>query len=278
MEAFQTLVLSWYKKHGRKLPWRETTDPYKILVSEMMLQQTQVDRVIPKYEAFLKAFPTAESLASASTGDVLRLWSGLGYNRRALYLQKCAQAVMKTFPKESEALQTLPGIGSYTAAAVLSFAFNKDIVVVDVNIELLYKRIFYPAKNVSMLAQRHLPSGHSRDWHNALMDIGALYCTSVAPKCTRCPLKAICASASNEKRIEATRKKKIVVPFKQSDRIVRGAILKLLTTHTSIDGDTVYDMLKQRGIERDTQTFQRIVAALEKDRLVIRKKNILYLP
>ena len=150
----QKTILSWYEEKGRKLPWRETTDPYKILVSEMMLQQTQVDRVIPKYHAFLKRFPTVKDLTEAPPGEVLQYWSGLGYNRRALYLQRCAQELVKqkNFPENVEELQKLPGLGPYTTAAVLSFALNKDVIVVDVNISILYKRIFYPRTDIEKIA------------------------------------------------------------------------------------------------------------------------------
>ena len=249
----QKTILSWYEKNGRKLPWRETTDPYKVLVSEMMLQQTQVDRVIPKYHAFLQRFPTVESLAQGSGGEVLQYWSGLGYNRRALYLHKCAQALQakKEFPQSVEELQKLPGLGPYTAAAVLSFALNKDVVVIDVNISLLYKRLFYPRTDVDTVAREVLPSGRSRDWHNALMDLGSLYCHRKKPDCVHCPLQTLCASAGDEQKITSTWEKKKVKAFKSSDRIVRGGILKLLTKKDGMDLDMIFRALELQGIQRE---------------------------
>ena len=276
----QEIVLLWYKQHGRKLPWRETIDPYKILVSEMMLQQTQVERVIHKYHTFLEKFPTVHSLVEISPAEVLRYWSGLGYNRRALYLQKCAQALVqkKEFPQTVEELQTLPGIGAYTAAAVLSFALNKDVVVIDVNIELLFKRIFYPRKDVEVIAKKILPQGHSRDWHNALMDIGALYCTAKNPKCSSCPLKNSCTSANDSKKIEATWLKKNVKTFKSSDRIVRGGILKLLTKKDGQNIEKLWITLDEQGIQRSKEVFSSILRKLEKDGLVVVKREKVSLP
>lgn len=280
MSSLQKSILSWYEIHGRKLPWRETQDPYSILVSEMMLQQTQVERVIPKYHAFLKRFPTTQSLAEASPAEVLQYWSGLGYNRRALYLQKCAQALakLKHFPERIEDLQKLPGMGPYTSAAVLSFALNKDVTVVDVNISLLYKRILYPRKDVEKIASEVLPLSHSRDWHNALMDIGSLYCHRKNPDCGNCPLQTLCASAGDEKKIAFTWEKKKVKAFKNSDRIVRGGILKLLTKKDGQEIELVHRALELQGIQRDKTIFLDIVKKLEGDGLVVDKKGKLFLP
>ncbi|MBI5798247.1 A/G-specific adenine glycosylase [Candidatus Woesearchaeota archaeon] len=278
MNILQEKVLSWYAREGRKLPWRETQDPYKILVSEMMLQQTQVDRVVPKYHAFLERFPSAKDLATAPPAEVLQYWSGLGYNRRALYLQKCAKEIVSAFPKTIEDLQKLPGIGSYTAAALLSFAFNKNVVVVDVNIELLYKRLFYPRKDVAVIAEENLPLRKSRDWHNALMDIGALYCSAKNPQCTLCPLQKLCASAFNAERHEETRVKKKVVPFKNSDRIVRGGILKLLAVKDGQEINLLFRALQLQGIEREKKLFSLILKKLEKDGLVCIKNKKVFLP
>ncbi len=283
IKEIQQTILDWYKQSGRQLPWRQTTDPYKILVSEMMLQQTQVDRVIPKYDAFLKQFPTVEVLASASTADVLKMWSGLGYNRRALYLQKCAQTIKEKyngeFPRITQELLALPGLGKYTAAAVQSFADNKDIVVIDVNIERIFKRIFYgKVESAEAIAQHIFPKKESRNGHNALMDIGALFCAAKNPKCTICPVKEFCASANNKERIEATWKKKKVVPFKESDRIVRGTILKLLTAKNNQNQEQIYAQLLEKDIKREKGKFEEIIVQLEKDGLLKRDREILLLP
>lgn len=283
LREIQQTILLWYKQSGRQLPWRQTTDPYRILVSEMMLQQTQVDRVIPKYYCFLEKFPTVISLADAQTADVLKMWSGLGYNRRALYLQKCAQTIKEKhngkFPETTEELLALPGLGKYTAAAVQSFANNKDIVVIDVNIERIFKRIFYgKIGSAEAIAQHVLPKNESRNWHNALMDIGSLFCTAKKPKCDLCPAKQFCASANNKERIEATWKKKKVVPFKDSDRIVRGTILKLLTTQNGQEKNAIYEQVLQQNIKREREKFEEILVQLEKDGLVRREKEIVSLP
>ena len=138
VKKFQQKILDWYEKNKRDLPWRRTRDPYKIWISEIMLQQTQVSRVIPKYEAWLEKFPTVASLAKAKTADVLAMWSGLGYNRRALNLKKTAERVVNEFggkfPRDEKLLRSLPGIGEYTAGALLCFAFDEQIAVVDTNI------------------------------------------------------------------------------------------------------------------------------------------------
>ena len=283
IQEIQQTILQWYKKNGRQLPWRQTTDLYRILVSEMMLQQTQVDRVIPKYYAFLEQFPTVSSLADAQTAEVLKMWSGLGYNRRALYLQKCAQTIKYKhngkFPETTEELLAIPGLGKYTAAAVQSFANNKDVVVIDVNVERIFKRIFYgKIEAAEAIAWHILPTNESRNWHNALMDIGALFCAAKNPKCALCPAKACCAAANNKERIEATWKKRKVVPFKNSDRIVRGTILKLLTTKNGQEQDQIYKQLIEQDIKREKEKFEEIIVQLEKDGLIKKEKNMLSLP
>jgi A/G-specific adenine glycosylase len=156
--AFQNEILSWYEQNRRDLPWRQTRDPYKILVSEVMLQQTQVNRVIPKFEAWLKAFPAVTDLAKAPTTEVLRLWSGLGYNRRALNLKTTAVVVSETyngkFPKTEKELLALPGIGIYTARAILCFAFNQQVAVVDTNVKKVILTKFMTKKKQAGIALR----------------------------------------------------------------------------------------------------------------------------
>ncbi|MFA6888864.1 MAG: A/G-specific adenine glycosylase [Candidatus Woesearchaeota archaeon] len=280
LTKLQNTVLQWYESNGRTLPWRNTQNPYHILVSEIMLQQTQVDRVIPKYEAFLHLFPTIEALARAPTSEVLRAWSGLGYNRRALYLQKCAQELTHemNFPQSEDELKKLPGIGKYTAAAILSFAYNKDIPVIDINIHLLYKRIFYGSKShIENLAKKHLPQGKSRVWHNALMDIGALFCSSKSPRCNDCPLTVLCKTAGKKLKIEATRIKKNVIPFAQSDRIVRGNILKLLMKK-NYNITTLHKKITEMKIKRNKKKFNEILTQLQKDKLIKKKGKIITLP
>jgi A/G-specific adenine glycosylase len=186
-KALQQKILDFYRQRGRDLPWRKTTDRYKILVSEIMLQQTQVDRVTPKYEEWMERFPTTQALAEAPLSEVLKLWSGLGYNNRAKRLHDAAKKVVEEFdgeiPDDEEDLKKLPGIGPYTARSVLIFADNRDLATVDTNIRrILIHELKLPEtttdKELFETAERLLPKGKSRDWHNALMDYGALELTS----------------------------------------------------------------------------------------------------
>ncbi len=189
LAALHDRLFAWFVVNRRDLPWRRTTDPYAILVSEIMLQQTQVSRVVPRFEDWLVAYPDLEALAAAPLAEVLRRWSGLGYNNRAVRLQRCAQAVVDAgggraaLPDELDALLALPGVGPYTARAVLVFARNADLAAVDANVRrVLLHELDLPADlsagEVQIVADAALPVGRSRDWHNALMDYGALVLTA----------------------------------------------------------------------------------------------------
>jgi A/G-specific adenine glycosylase len=203
------LLLDWYKQNGRAgLPWRQTRDPYAILVSEVMLQQTQVERVIPKYHAFLERFPTLEALAEAPTADVIRAWAGLGYNMRAVRLQQVARQVMSddggALPATIEGLLTLTGVGRYTAGAIACFAYGQQVATVDTNIRRTLWRLFrgvepgeWPSsanRDALTLAEWALPEGQAYDWQQALMDLGATICLARRPACERCPLAIVCAA------------------------------------------------------------------------------------
>ena len=183
--ALQQRLLVWYADNGRDLPWRHTTDPYSILVSEVMLQQTQVSRVAGRYETFLGRFPTLISLAQAPLADVLRLWLGLGYNNRAVRLKRCAELAGERLPTSVDELERLPGLGPYTARALLVFAHNAHLAAVDANVRrVLIHELDLPPnlspRDLQSVADNVLPAGRSRDWHNALMDYGALVLTSRA--------------------------------------------------------------------------------------------------
>lgn len=181
--AFKATVRKHTRTHGRSFPWRETTNPYRILVSEVMLQQTQTHRVVPKYRSFLKKFPTLRALAEASLGDVLREWSGLGYNRRAKMLHACSKAVVAehrgVLPKTYEDLLALPGVGPYTAGAVLAFAFNTPRPLIETNIRTVFLFHYFPGREgvadaeLMTHIERTLDRKESRQWYNALMDYGA---------------------------------------------------------------------------------------------------------
>jgi A/G-specific adenine glycosylase len=197
-------LLTWFANFARDLPWRRTRDPYRILVSEVMLQQTQVDRVVPRYHAFLDQFPTIEALAAAPTAEVIRAWSGLGYNRRAVNMQRAARTVLEQhggeFPRDVAALRRLPGIGPYTAGAIACFAFEQDVAFIDTNIRRVVWRLFIGATGgdppsearLLELAEQAIPPGQGWVWNQAIMELGALICTAATPNCWRCPLQAHC--------------------------------------------------------------------------------------
>ena len=206
---FQQRLSQWYRRYGRDLPWRRTTDPYAILVSEVMLQQTQVERVLEFYRRFLARFPTVVALAAASVDEVLTAWQGLGYYRRARNLHLAAQQIMErhqgVFPDTFEEVAALPGVGRYTAGAVLCFAFGKRAPILDTNVQRVLERIFVrrPAasphamqKRLWRLAEEVLPQG-AEAWviNQAMMDLGATLCTARNPRCTQCCLQAICHAA-----------------------------------------------------------------------------------
>jgi A/G-specific adenine glycosylase len=203
----QEALLSWFAANGRDLPWRETRDPYAILVSEVMLQQTQVSRVVPRYLEWLERWPDVHALAAASTADVIRAWQGLGYNRRAVNLQRAARAVAEQgWPDD---LTELPGVGPYTAAAVGNFAFGRDLLPVDVNIGRVLERT--GAEFTPTAAQ-------------ALFDLGATICLARRPRCAECPLAAGCPARGNT--YEPQRKQS---RFEGSFRQRRAALLRLVT-------------------------------------------------
>ena len=252
LERIQHALIAWFEAHGRDLPWRRTRDPYHILVSEIMLQQTQVDRVKPKYAAFLEQFPSLEALAVATPGDVIRAWAGLGYNRRALNLQRTAQAVRDEhggrFPDTPDALRTLPGVGPYTAGAVACFAFERDVAFMDTNIRRVLQRVFVgpdatPASDRELLAigDAALPAGRGWIWNQAIMELGALICTAARPRCQICPLRAECRAyaawrAADEAVFSSTpappkparKVAERAVPFTATPRYFRGRVIAAL--------------------------------------------------
>ena len=187
IKRFQQKVFSFYKRYGRELPWRNTTDPYQILVSELMLQQTQVPRVVPYYEQWIARWPTLDALASASRADILKAWMGLGYNNRAVHLHQAVQKITAEFDGDVIAAmkqyKEIPGVGLYTAHAVQIFSTNANLVTVDTNIRRIFIAEFHFAEDLSTselwaVAEQCLPPGRSREWHNALMDYGALLQTA----------------------------------------------------------------------------------------------------
>ena len=200
---FRQGLLRWYARHQRDLPWRRTRDPYHVLVSEIMLQQTQVERVIPKYAEFLGRYPTLSDLAAADVAEVRRTWYPLGYNIRPVHLHGIAREAVARYggrlPGEDAALRALPGIGRYTAGAVLSFAFGHRAPILDTNVRRVLGRVFHGAdgRHVSTaglwrLAELLLPRSHVYDFNQALMDFGATWCTPRKPLCLPCPMRGFC--------------------------------------------------------------------------------------
>ena len=208
-----TALLAWFAEHGRDLPWRRTRDPYAILVSEVMLQQTQVARVLERYPAWLERWPTPASLASAPAADVLRAWSGLGYNRRALNLQNAARHVVELgeFPREIAELERQPGVGPYTARAIACFAFGAQVTALDTNV----RRVLERSLGTSDVQP---PAGRAWEWNQALFDLGAQVCLGRVPRCDRCPLAASCpargqtfAPLRRQSRFEGSRRQRRAV-------------------------------------------------------------------
>jgi len=217
---FQKTILDFYKKNKRELPWRKTKDPYRIFVSEVMLQQTQVQSVLKKYGPFIKAFPNFSSLSKAHTKKLLKLWQGLGYNRRALYLRKSAQIILDKFkgkvPQDLEQLKSLPGIGESTAGSILAFAFNIPALFIETNIRRVYIHFFFRRKTgisdkeILTLVEKTLDKSNPRDWYYALMDYGTQLKKTV------------------ENPNKRSKHYTIQSAFGGSDRQIRGMILKRL--------------------------------------------------
>ena len=252
----QNKILSFYNKNKRNLPWRKTKNPYPILLSEVMLQQTQVDRVIPYYERFLKQFPNFKTLAKAKKTTLLKLWQGLGYNNRILRLQLLAKEVISnhkgTLPKTEQDLINLPGIGPYTAHAILAFAYNKPAPVMDTNIRrvLIHELNLKEDINLEHLKQialQVIPKNKSSIWHNALMDYGALEKTAKATG------------------IESLSKQST---FEGSNRQVRGEIIRLLLKQKQINLSKLNKQLNRNNLDE-------IVNKMIKEGVIIIKSNTL---
>ena len=328
-KLLHTVLFAWFRKHGRILPWRMrelsalhkakkisktkvsvlrdstiasyfTTkwnrDPYTIIVSELMLQQTQVDRVLPKFESFIRKWPTVHDLSKAKLSEVLIEWKGLGYNRRAKFLHEMAHAVVHThkgnFPKTEEELRKLSGVGEYTARAVLTFAYGKDIGVVDTNIRRIFSSVMFgkeagqvdiSTKEFFAVIDQSVPRGKGDPWNQALMDFGALVCTAKAPKCDVCPLQTVCIANLSEQKHGfrnyadslATKNKKInikksgakKIPFKQADRYFRGKVIDILR-----DGphhmEKLHQQVKHNYKLHDKKRWGNIIESLMIDGLI----------
>ena len=219
---FGRRLRAWYRRNARDLPWRDTRDAYRILVSELMLQQTQVARVVPKYHEFLATFPTLAAVARATPKRVMEAWAGLGYYARARNLHALARVVTDrgrspaaTLPSTPDALRALPGIGAYTAGAVASFAYEERAPLVDTNVARVLSRVFAPAlspkrprdlKRLWQIAEQTLPTRRATWTHNqALMELGALVCTARVARCGECPVRAVCRTATSDEGVRRGR-------------------------------------------------------------------------
>jgi A/G-specific adenine glycosylase len=283
-------LLSWYAVHRRALPWRTDRSPYNVVVSEFMLQQTPVERVLPAFALFIAEFPSFAALAGAPTDAVLRAWRGLGYNARAVRLQRLARVVCDlhggTLPREYADLRKLPGVGSYTACAIRAFAFDCDDVALDTNVRRVVHRVLFgiewpPRATPSEIdagAARLLPSGRANDVNSALMDLGAKLCTARAPKCLLCPLRGVCAAApvdaarlSALARKHARRRPQDRIPFERTTRFLRGRIveaLRALPARAAISLLDLHGRLEAIAPSRTVDDLTQVSGALARDGIV----------
>jgi A/G-specific adenine glycosylase len=287
-------LLRWYKRDRRDLPWRDEKNPYRVLVSEVMLQQTQVARVLTKYPEFLRKFPSFRKLATASAADVIRAWRGMGYNSRVLRLRTLSQIVDRTLrgklPSDIASLQQLPGIGRYTAHAVACFAFGQQVPVVDTNVVRVLGRL-YPVPgehalpetdSVWDLAASHLPRSKAHDWNQALMDLGATICTAARPRCETCPIRSLCPSAHSVPRRTAA--KAATEPGRKGvpNRIYRGKIIDVLRNLQNGDSLSISTLARTavNGYSKlDDRWFRSLLRGLEHDGMItINKRGAVSLP
>jgi len=261
---FRNIIYGYYHASGRLFPWRETDDPYKILVSEIMLQQTQTERVIGKYLEFLAKFPTIESLSDAPFAEVLKTWQGLGYNRRAKSLKKTAEILTAGFdgkvPSTIEELQSLPGIGYATACSISAFAFNLPVVFIETNIRRVFIHFFFKGKEnitdkeILPYVEETLDRGNPGKWYNALMDYGVKLKNEV--------------SNPNQRSAHYTKQ----APFRNSNREVRGRILKILTETGDLEESAILEKLRY-----PKQQVNYCLKALEQEGFLVCDSGRVYL-
>lgn len=259
-DTFKTLIWEYYKSHKRIFPWRQTTEPYHIFMSEIMLQQTQVSRILRKYEPFLKTFPSFQSLAHASLGEVLKEWSGIGYNRRVLYLKTSAEMVVENYkgllPSDPLQLQSLPGVGYATACAIVTYSFNIPTVFIETNIRRTFIHHFFQDregisdKDIYPLVEQTVDKQNSRKWYWALMDYGT-YLAKAIP------------NPNKKSKHYAVQSK-----FEGSNRQLRGKILRLLGENKFLSKERLYKLL-----DNDPRSA-KIVKALSAEGFIVEKNNI----
>lgn len=277
-------LLRWYDVARRDLPWRRTRDPYAVLVSEVMLQQTQAGRVAERFPRFLARFPSVDALAVADPAQVLAEWSGLGYNRRALTLQRTALEVVRAgrWPRHVEGLRRLPGIGPYTSRAIASLAFGEPVGAVDTNVRRWLVRRFAVADRPAALQEladalaAAGPDGRADAWTQAAIELGAVVCRARSPRCDGCPVARGCPSRGRPVAVSVRRQ----APLTGSDREVRGAVLRVLSAGP--DGDipeaSVRSLVAGRlTVGLETERWERVLSALVRDGLAHRQAGALRL-
>ena len=287
-------LLAWFERSGRSaLPWRTDRAPYRIVVAEFMLQQTQVDRVVPLFERFVAAWPDFAALAAASQADVVRAWQGLGYNSRAVRLHRLAGTVWREYggvlPRDEGALRALPGVGAYTARSIAAFAFDADVVALDTNIRRIVHRTQFglewpplaTASEIDAVAATLIPEGTGFAFNSALMDLGATLCSARAPKCLLCPLQTRCAAAPIDARSLASaaatyaprRTPQERLRFEETTRYVRGRVVDRLRVLGPSEAISLLQLAKElspqlSAAHRERATFEAIVAGLARDGMV----------
>jgi A/G-specific adenine glycosylase len=284
-EAVRRALISWFEENGRDLPWRRTRDPWRILVSEVMLQQIQVKRAITFYEAFLERFATPRALAEAPLTEALRVWGNLGRYRRVVNLHRTARILTEEFggevPSDPGVLTRLPGIGPYTAGAVACFAFEKDVAFLDTNVRRVLHRLFFGSevpepvakeKQLLSTAETLVPSGRGWRWGQSVIDFGALHCTARKPLCESCPLSNLCAARPTIRTSLASlpRGGKATGRYEGSNRYYRGRALAMLR-EASEGGITLRELgegLREGFSVEDLPWLRGVVESLEKDGLV----------
>ena len=279
MSHVEKEILAWFEKNKRDLPWRKTT-PWGVMVSEFMLQQTPVTRVLPKWNEWMERWPTPADLASATTGEVITAWGRLGYPRRALRLHESSKIISQDFnnevPRSEDLLRLLPGVGEYTAAAITAFAYSESSLVLDVNIRRLFGRLFdgiespssSPSQSERASRRDLLPIDGAHLWAAATMELGALICTARNPRCEECPVRQICAWSKAGYPKSATTSK--TQTWHGSDRQCRGTIVQSLRENKSMTESAL------KKIWHDDSQIEKAIESLIKDGLIARKSRKTY--
>ena len=264
-KKFKRDILSWYSNNKRRYSWRDTNDPWKILLLETISQQTQLDRADTYFKIFIEKFPNPNSMASSSLKQVLSLWSGLGYNNRAKRLHESSKILSKTgFDKLYPNFEVLPGVGPYTNSAILSFAYREKVITIDTNINRVISRYFGIKDTKTFLNDNTkllLDKVSSWDLNQAIMDFGSLVCKSKNPLCSICPLEKVC-----KKNIVNTKKKQEA--FSGSNRELRGDLLKLLLSNNKLSLKKI-----EKTLSVDREKLLKATTTLEKDGIITVKKN-----